>query len=211
MIKNIPDAIRHQVNTACTLIIRIIDCNLVAIHLYGSAVVGGLSPRSDIDLLVTVREPLYIIQRQALMRGFLAISAPPGASDSYRALEVTVVLYSQLVPWRFPPSREMQFGEWLRDDIRAGVYEPAQPDPDVAILLTNVRNASVPLIGESAETLFNVIPKSDLLQTCRHALELWHEPADLLGDERNIILTLARIWYTSLPAVLSPRMRLRPG
>jgi streptomycin 3"-adenylyltransferase len=58
------------------------------------------------------------------MQGFLEISAPPGSVDRYRALEVTIVIYSQLVPWRFPPSREMQFGEWLRDDIRAGIVEP---------------------------------------------------------------------------------------
>ncbi|WP_304165011.1 aminoglycoside adenylyltransferase family protein [Lonsdalea britannica] len=196
MEKNIPDTIRRQVDVACELVTRIIDCNLIAIHLYGSAVEGGLKPHSDIDLLVTIREPLDTIQRKALMQGFLAMSAPPGISDNYRALEVTIVLYSHVVPWQYPPSREMQFGEWLRNDIQLGIYEPAQPDPDISILLTNARKASVPIIGESAEALFDAIPKRDLLQTFRYILELWKEPSDLQGDELNIILTLARIWYS---------------
>ena len=90
----------------------------------------------------------------------------------------------------------MQFGEWLREDICAGVYEPAQVDPDLAILLTQARRASVPLFGKPAETLFNVIPFSDIVQTFRHILDMWQKPADLEGDERNIILALARIWYS---------------
>ncbi|WP_336284664.1 aminoglycoside adenylyltransferase family protein [Citrobacter arsenatis] len=196
MTHTIPDAIRHQLDAASALIRQIFAGDLVAIHLYGSAVEGGLKPQSDIDLLVILREPMNARQRKKLMQDLLAISAPPGTCERYRALEVTVVLLSQIVPWRFPPAREMQFGEWLRDDICAGVYEPAQEDPDLAILLTQARRASVPLFGEPAETLFNVIPFSDVVQTFRHILELWQKPADLEGDERNIILALARIWYS---------------
>ncbi len=205
MKNNIPDAIRPQTEAAQTLITRLLQQNLLAIHLYGSAVEGGLKPYSDIDLLVTVREPLSAAQREALMRGLLNISAPPGTSETCRALEVTIVLYSQLVPWRFPPSREMQFGEWLREDIRQGIYEPPQPDRDIAILLTKVRNASVPLTGENAAAMFTAVPHHDMLQTFRHTLNLWQDAEDLRGDERNIILTLARIWYSSVTGHIAPK------
>lgn len=77
-----------------------------------------------------------------------------GASAEKRALEVTVVLYSQLVPWCFPPSREMQFGEWLREDIYQGIYEPAQQDWDIVLLITQILETSIPLKGERAERLF---------------------------------------------------------
>ncbi len=90
----------------------------------------------------------------------------------------------------------MQFGEWLREEIDAGVFEPALADADLAILLTQARRASVPLFGEPADILFNAIPANDVLKTFRHTLEQWQEPADLEGDERNIILALARIWYS---------------
>lgn len=178
----IPDAIRRQVNAASALIRQLFEENLVAIHLYGSAVDSGLKPLSDIDLLVTIREPMDARLRETVMRELLTISAPPGASERYRALEVTVVVYSLIVPWQFPPVREMQFGEWLREEIGAGVFEPALADADLAILLTQARRASVPLFGEPADIFFNAIPANDVLKTFRHTLEQWQEPADLEGD-----------------------------
>ncbi|MDX7141119.1 DUF4111 domain-containing protein [Citrobacter freundii] len=63
MSATIPDSIRRQVNAASALIARIIEGDLVAVHLYGSAVEGGLKPQSDIDLLVTNRQPLNTRQR----------------------------------------------------------------------------------------------------------------------------------------------------
>lgn len=42
MSATIPDSIRRQVNAASALIARIIENDLVAVHLYGSAVEGGL-------------------------------------------------------------------------------------------------------------------------------------------------------------------------
>ncbi|EJR7283756.1 DUF4111 domain-containing protein [Citrobacter freundii] len=63
MSATIPDSIRRQVNAASALIERIIEGDLVAVHLYGYAVEGGLKPQSDIDLLVTIRQPLNTRQR----------------------------------------------------------------------------------------------------------------------------------------------------
>ncbi|WP_428838846.1 nucleotidyltransferase domain-containing protein, partial [Klebsiella pneumoniae] len=40
---------------------------LLAVHLYGSAVDGGLKPHSDIDLLVTVTVRLDETTRRALI------------------------------------------------------------------------------------------------------------------------------------------------
>ncbi|HCM9255780.1 TPA: DUF4111 domain-containing protein [Enterobacter cloacae subsp. dissolvens] len=193
---NVLPCAQKQIQTACALIESILGRELMAIHLYGSAMDGGLKPLSDIDLLVTVRSPLRDEQRHTLMQKLLAISAWPGTSEIYRALEVTVVVWSQIVPWQFPPMRELQFGEWLRDEIANGEYEPAQPDPDLAILLTKARQNSLPLRGEAASTLFEAVPERDLQHTFRQTLALWNRADDLLGDERHILLTLARIGYS---------------
>lgn len=103
MTLSIPPSIQCQTEAACRLITRVTGDTLRAIHLYGSAVAGGLKPNSDIDLLVTICQLLTEAQRATLMQELLALSSPPGASAEKRALEVTVVLYSQLVPWCFPP------------------------------------------------------------------------------------------------------------
>ncbi|HCC0886776.1 TPA: DUF4111 domain-containing protein [Salmonella enterica] len=196
MTLSIPPSIQRQTDAACRLITRVTGESLLAIHLYGSAMVGGLKPGSDIDLLATIRLALTETQRETLMQELLALSSPSGLSAEKRALEVTFVCYSQLVPWCFPPSREMQFGEWLREDICRGVYEPAQPDWDIVLLITQILQASIPLRGERAERLFTPAPAAQLLKALRYPLDFWHTEADVQGDEYHIVLTLARIWYT---------------
>lgn len=108
----------------------------------------------------------------------------------------TCLPWSAVLPWRHPARRELQFGEWLRDDLLAGVFEPPMPDPDLAVLLTKVRQHSVALIGPPARELFDPVPEVDRLSAFDDALALWNGPPDWSGDERNVVLTLARIWYS---------------
>ena len=46
------------------------------------------------------------------------MSRYPGKDKTLRALEVTVIVYKEVVPWRYPAVRELQFGEWPRKDNR---------------------------------------------------------------------------------------------
>lgn len=171
--------------------------HLCAIHLFGSTVDGGLKPHSDIDLMVSVTQPLTEQTRCELMQALLRHSAWPGTSATLRALEVTVVALGEVVPWRYPARREMQFGEWLREDILSGRFEPPMFDHDLAILLTKLRNHSTPLLGPPAPELFDSVPASDLRQALKDTCYQWNTAEDWSGDERNVILALARIWYTS--------------
>lgn len=172
--------------------------NIAAIHLFGSAVGGGLRPYSDIDLLVTVNEPLGAAVRHKLMRELLAVSAPPGVSASLRALEVTVLSLPDLVPWRYPARRELQFGEWLREEILAGVFEEPAADPDLAILIAQARMHNIAIVGPTAQVLFDPIPRADLERALLDTVAQWNTPEDWAGDERNTVLALARGWYTAV-------------
>lgn len=197
MTDSVPTEIKVQLSLACTIIKRHLSPILQAIHLYGSAVDGGLKPHSDIDLLVTVsRRPEEAI-RKALLQDLLTVSRCPGKDKTLRALEVTVIVYNEVVPWRYPAVRELQFGEWLRKDILAGVFEPAVKDIDLAILLTKARQHSLPLVGPTAEEFFEPVPERDFFKALSDTLNQWKSPEDWIGDERNVILTLARIWYSA--------------
>lgn len=90
----------------------------------------------------------------------------------------------------------MQFGEWLREDIGAGRFEPAMADPDLAILMTKLRLHSAALHGPEAEDLFEPVPLSDLRKAFAATIAQWNAEPDWRGDERNIILALARIWFS---------------
>lgn len=196
-IKTLTSLEQQQIEKAQALITQCLGHNLKALYLYGSAIDEGLKPYSDIDLLLVVEQSLSFEARSTLMRGLLEISAFPQCSKIYRALEVTIVVYADINPWHFPAKRDLQFGEWLRDEIVKGDYGRAEYDPDLTILLTQVRNRSIALIGDRAIDILPLISQKDLLSTLQETLKLWQKSDDLIGDERNIILTLARILYSN--------------
>jgi streptomycin 3"-adenylyltransferase len=115
-------ALTVQLSQACAVLERHLTETIIAIHLFGSAVDGGLKPLSDIDLLVTVSEAPTEATRHALLTELLAVSGSPAPKVYLRPLEVTVLAHSEVVPWRYPPRRELQFGEWLRKDLQAGFF-----------------------------------------------------------------------------------------
>ena len=205
MNSSVPIEISRQVSQACDVIGRHLASALQAIHLYGSAVDGGLKPYSDIDLLVTMGVRSDETTRQALLLDLLKVSAPPGKSEALRALEITVVVQTEVVPWRYPARRELQFGEWLRKDILAGIFEPAVMDSDLALLLMNARQHSFPLTGPAAEEFFDPVPKGDFFRALADTLKQWGSPPDWAGDERNVVLTLARIWHSAVTGKITPK------
>jgi len=192
----IPHEITAQVERARDVIAHHLGPGLRALHLYGSALHGGLKPLSDIDLLVTVDSPIGVSLRRALSRDLLRVSAWPGSSDTLRALEATFILHRALVPWRYPPERELQFGEWLREDIAAGVVPGPTLDTDLAILLTQACQHSIALHGADAAEIFEPVPERDFRQALGETLGLWRAPGDWAGDERNVVLALSRIWHS---------------
>ncbi|ATB49599.1 aminoglycoside adenylyltransferase family protein [Corallococcus macrosporus] len=202
---SLPADIAQQVSSACSVIGQRLARSLQAIHLFGSAVDGGLRPQSDIDLLVTVSAPLPDAIRGALMRDLLTVSAWPVTRESLRPLEVTVVVRDAVVPWRYPPMRELQFGEWLRAELEAGHVHPAVVDHDVAILLTKARQHSVCLHGAPAIELFDPVPRVDLARALYDTVLQWNEPADWRGDERNVVLALARIGFSLSTGAIAPK------
>lgn len=205
MTHSVPAEISAQLAQALDVIERHLASTLLAVHLYGSALDGGLKPYSDIDLLVTVATTPDETTRQALMLDLLKISVPPGQSKDLRALEVTVVVHDDIVPWRYPARRELQFGEWLRKSILEGIVEPAVVDADLAILLTQARQHSIALAGPPAAELFEPVPESDIFKVLADTLKLWNTPSDWAGDERNVVLTLARIWYSAATGKIAPK------
>lgn len=203
------DSVPAEVSAQLSQALDVIQCHLasglLAVHLYGSALDGGLKPYSDIDLLVTVATKPDETTRQALLLDLLKISAPPGQHKDLRALEVTVVVRNDIVPWRYPARRELQFGEWLRKDILEGIVEPAVIDADLAILLTQARQHSIALTGSPAEEFFDPVPERDIFKVLGESLKRWNTPADWAGDERNVVLTLARVWYSAATGKIVPK------
>lgn len=164
------------------------------VYLYGSAVTSGLTVHSDVDLLVIVRRSLNQAERHQLSALLLQVSGWSGHADdptvsSRRPVELTV-----LVEHGSPRRIEYQYGEWLRAEIAAGALPRPVSDPDAVVLRATALDASRTLRGPDPDQLLEPVSASELRAAMMGALP--DVLAGVDGDERNALLTLARILVT---------------
>ncbi|MFF7312798.1 aminoglycoside adenylyltransferase family protein [Streptomyces sp. NPDC008137] len=172
------------------LLQRTLPDTLLGVYLHGSATLGGLRPYSDIDLLAVVRESMAHGQRRALVEELLAVSGVGGR----RHVELIVVVRDDVQPWRYPPTCDFLYGDWLREEYERGVVPRPEVSADLAPLLTMVLRADAPLHGPPPAELIAPVPLGDLRRAVVAGVpELMGE---LDSDTRNVLLTLARIWTT---------------
>lgn len=193
---------RRQLERASLLVQDVLGEDLVGTYLFGSAVLGGLRPESDLDLLVVSKRALTEQQRRELVGRLLEISGRPAPEGRWRRLEVTVVVESEIRPWRYPPRFDLQYGDWLRGEFERGNLAPwpSTTSPDLAVLLTMALLADAPVLGPPPAEVFDPVPPADLVRASVGAVDILL--ADLEDDTRNVILTLARIWSTVATGVV---------
>ncbi len=183
-----------EATQAFKIVQELLGSAVVGVYLFGSAVVGGLQVNSDVDVLVVVNRRLPAETRKDLVTRLMEVSGKIGNTDSIRPLEVTIINKTDVVPWRYPPKNEFIYGEWLREQYEGGqIPEPAY-DPDLAIVLKQIRENSISLVGPDASDMLDLVPMKDIRRAIKESMPGLME--GIKGDERNVILTLARMWLT---------------
>jgi streptomycin 3"-adenylyltransferase len=176
---------------------------LVACYLYGSSTAGGLKPDSDIDLLIVLSRPLEPSEHSRVVQKLLLVSGSKAARGPARPIEATFVLASDVARWNYPPRNQLVYGEWLRGRLENNDIPGPATDPDLAILLHTARENSRPLIGPDASSLIAPIPLQAIHDAVVESLPKLLD--DLAGDERNVVLTLARMWKTLATDKIVPK------
>lgn len=185
----------EQVDEIVRLVRDVLGNDVIGAYLHGSAVLGELRPRSDIDVLVVSRGRTTPVQSRGLVDRLLAISGRRAYSGPARPVELTIVVQSDVRPWRYPPLSEFQYGEWMRDDFERGdMPASSEPSPDLAPMITMVLLGNRPLFGPPPAEVLDPVPHHDLIRGIVAGIP--GLLADLEGDEANVLLTLARIWTT---------------
>jgi streptomycin 3"-adenylyltransferase len=183
---------------------EVLGNGLVGAYLYGSAVAGGLRPRSDLDVLAVTSRRTSPAQRQALTTGLRPLSSLAQRPATWRPVELSVAALPDLVAPRYPPRVDFQSGEWLRAQFDAGAPRPWRtPNPDLLIVLSQVRQASTTLIGAPAREIVPEISSTDLARAMTE--EIGSLLDDLETDTANVLLTLARIWHTLATHDFAPK------
>jgi streptomycin 3"-adenylyltransferase len=166
----------------------------LAAYLHGSAVLGGLQPSSDLDVLVVSSRPLSADERRRLVDRLLDVSGRRARLGPARPVELTVVEASEVKPWRYPPRVDFQYGEWLRDEYERGVVPEPREDPGLAVFVSQAVAGNRTLFGPPVAELLEVVPPTDVRRAIVDGIPGLLD--ELETDTRNVILTLVRIWFT---------------
>jgi aminoglycoside 9-adenylyltransferase len=192
-----------EATKAVSIVEELLGSTLVGMYLFGSAVVGGLRDDSDVDVLVITDRRMSAATRRELVARLMKISGRVGNTSLVRPLEFTVVNLADVVPWRYPPRSELVYGEWLREEFEDNRIPDSKVDPDLAIVLIKVRQSSIPILGPDARQILDSIPTNDLYLALKESLP--NLVGELEGDERNVLLTLARMWMTATTGKIVPK------
>jgi predicted nucleotidyltransferase len=176
---------------------------VLGLYLFGSSVVGGLRPDSDIDLLILTERSLTATDRRGLVDVLLRYSGGRATVAPGRPLELTSLVLGDVVPWSYPPVCDFLYGEWLREEFVDGRLPQRHLNPDLAVLLTSVQGRVQILRGPSPAEMLEPVPARDLCRSMHDSLDTLL--GDLAGDERNVLLTLARMLVTFGTGRLVPK------
>jgi streptomycin 3"-adenylyltransferase len=177
---------------------------LCGLYLHGSAVAGSLRPQSDVDLLVVLDRAMTRTDRENLLAALMEVSGRyPVEPGGPHPLEVAVFLRSDLAELAYPARSEFVYGEWLRKAFEAGEVPEPGSNPDFTLLLAQVRRRATALAGPDAANLLPIVPAADISRAIGDCLPALLDALE--GDERNVLLTLARMWQTLATGEFVPK------
>lgn len=164
MIVDLAERDRGQIANVVDCLLSVLGETLVGAYLHGSAVLGGLHPGSDLDVLAVNSRPTSDAEKDDLVGRLLVISGKGPAQAQPRPVELTIVVQTDVRPWRYPPRRDFQFGEWWRDRFER--HDPelwrSIEDSDLATLVSMTLIADTPLMGPSPSVCVRPRPAGGL-------------------------------------------------
>jgi predicted nucleotidyltransferase len=185
----------EQAAQIVALVREVLGDAVLGVYLHGSGALGSLHPTSDIDVFAVANRRTTEEERLALIERLLPISGPGDPTGRSRSVNLEIVAEGDVRPWRYPAWLDFQFGDWYRPEFASGNFSPWNAaNPDLAVLLAVVLQADRPLFGPRPAELLDPVPTADVRRAMLDSIP--DLLGDLEGDERNVVLTLARIWTT---------------
>ena len=188
-----PPTIHAQLDRITLFLCEAIQQNLVGIYLHGSLAMGCFNAqRSDIDLLVITRTPIDTDAARTVLVRMLQSSQQP------RPVEISIVHYAQITPWRHPTPFDLHFSEMHRAHIEAVLATPGATlpkgglDADLAAHFTVLLTRGRTLYGAPITSLELVVPWPDYVDAIRRDFEETQTASHL--DAVYAVLNACRIW-----------------
>lgn len=166
-----PADVRNEVHELITSLSDALGNKLVGVYLHGSLAMGCFNPdRSDVDVLVVVRERMPTAPRRRIAEVLLTLSGNPAP------IEISVLAWDDLHPWRHPTPFDLHYSEDWRESLTTALatmetmdekFEVGAPrvDADLAGHITVVRSRGVVLHGPPPTDVFPAVPRTDYLDS----------------------------------------------
>ena len=184
---------------------EILKDNLTGVYLHGSAVMGCWQPKkSDLDLIVVVRENMTDADKQEYMDRLIRLDAAVPA----KGIEMSIVTKDVCDPFVYPTPFILHYSRmhngWYRKDPEDYIRKMNGTDRDLAAHFTVIRNRGRCLCGAPVREVFGEVSEQDYLDS------IWH---DISGAKEEIqeqpmylILNLARVLaYLKEKTILSKK------
>ena len=171
---------------------EILKDDLTGIYLHGSAVMGCFHPdKSDIDLIVVVREPL----EDRVKKEYMDMVVEMNASAPKKGIEMSVVTKAVCKPFVYPTPFELHFSAahlaWYQSAPDDYIQKMKGTDRDLAAHFTVIKARGRCLWGEPIKDVFAEIPKEDYLDAIRN--DIADAAEEIADDTMYLTLNLARV------------------
>ena len=171
---------------------EILKDNLVGIYLHGSAVMGCFNPaKSDLDLIVVVREPMMDSDKRSFMDMVVELSNKGPA----KGIEMSVVRQNVCLPFVYPTPFELHFSvghiDWYRNDPEDYISKMKGGDKDLAAHFTIINHRGKCLCGTPIKETFADVPVRDYIDSIRN--DIADAENEITDNPMYIILNLTRV------------------
>ncbi len=162
--ENIPTSIINLLDSIVESCKKTLGENLIGVYLHGSAAMGCFNPlKSDIDLLIVVKERLPVEQKREIIDFILQLveKAPP------KGLELSVVTQDALQHFQYPIPYELHFSNSWKEAYIAGQvdYDKQRFDLDLAAHFTVTKKRGIRLYGEPIQAVFPALSEGYYLRS----------------------------------------------
>ena len=89
---------QQQLDRVLALVREVLGPDAAGAYLFGSAVLGGLKPESDLDVLVVSQRQTTRNEKRRIVERLLAISGRSTPQGWWRRIELTIVVLSEIRP-----------------------------------------------------------------------------------------------------------------
>ena len=171
---------------------EIFGSTLTGVYLHGSLAMGCFHPeKSDLDLLVVVREDITEEQKLAFMKEVVRLNASAPA----KGIEMSVVKEEYCRNFVYPTPFELHFSnahrDWYQRDPEDYVKNMKGVDKDLAAHFTITRKYGIALYGPPVPNVFGEVPRADYIDSIWFDIEGAEE--DILDNPMYVILNLCRV------------------